>query len=125
MALRAINQRGKGMLIYLMQEGRGIGLANKIQAYHLQDQGLDTAQANEKLGFRVDHREYGEAAAALAFFGVHSLDLLTNNPGKISDLKRYGVRIARRIALTPKARKENKGYLEVKRRKLGHLLPRQ
>lgn len=121
-ALRQIAASGKGALVYLRQEGRGIGLANKIRAYALQDEGLDTVEANTCLGFVPDLRDYGVAAAMLRDKGVDVVRLLTNNPRKVSDLDRNGVRVTERIPLVEGERPENERYLRTKAEKLEHLL---
>ena len=120
LAMRRIAKSG-GMVIYLMQEGRGIGLGNKIKAYALQDRGYDTVEANLKLGFKEDERIYDIAADILNHFAPKSILLMTNNPDKIGQLRRLGIGVAGRIAHRPRARAENSEYLKVKRKKLGHL----
>jgi len=121
-ALRQIASAGTGALVYLRQEGRGIGLANKIRAYALQDEGLDTVEANTCLGFVPDLRDYGVAAAMLRDQGMSVVRLLTNNPRKVRDLDRNGVRVAERIPLVEGERPENERYLRTKAEKLEHLL---
>jgi len=122
-AMEEIDEAGLGVLLYMRQEGRGIGLANKPRAYNLQDRGADTVSANEMLGFRADERDYGIGAQILFDLGIRSMRLLTNNPNKRIGLESYGIRIVERvpIAVTPKP--ENLRYLRAKRDKLGHLLP--
>ena len=121
-ALRMIEKRGSGVLLYLRQEGRGIGLANKLRAYRLQERGLDTVEANIQLGFPADLRDYGIGAQILVDLGVRRIDLLTNNPRKIVGLEAYGLEIARRVPVEVKPNRHNKKYLSTKRDKLGHLL---
>lgn len=111
-----------GVLLYLQQEGRGIGLLNKIRAYHLQDGGLDTAEANEALGFPQDGRDYAPAATILAALDVKSIVLLTNNPRKVTGLERYGIKVVRREPLKTASNAHNERYLSTKRVKLGHFL---
>ena len=120
-AMRAVAKEG-GVLLYIRQEGRGIGLANKLRAYALQDRGLDTVQANEHLGFRPDERDYGVAAAMLADLGVRSVRLMTNNPAKISALEEAGIRVIERVPLEVRPTRTNRAYLRSKKEKLGHLL---
>jgi len=121
-ALRQIATAGKGALVYLRQEGRGIGLANKIRAYALQDEGLDTVEANTCLGFVPDLRDYGIAAAMLLDKGIDSVRLLTNNPRKLSDLDANGVKVVERLSIVAGERPENEKYLRTKAEKLEHLL---
>src|SRR5699024_12010434 len=121
-ALRLINEAESGILLYMRQEGRGIGLLNKLRAYHLQDEGLDTVKANEKLGFKADQRDYAVSAKMLKELGVKSVQLLTNNPKKLASLRKYGIDVVERIPLEIKARDENRRYLTTKAKKLGHLL---
>ena len=121
-ALRAIARKPRGVLLYLSQEGRGIGMANKIAAYHLQDRGLDTVAANELLGFPPDARDYRCAAAMLRSLGVSSVELMTNNPAKIRELQGNGIRVSRRIPLATRATAASRRYLRTKRVKMGHLL---
>jgi 3,4-dihydroxy 2-butanone 4-phosphate synthase / GTP cyclohydrolase II len=121
-AMRKVAEKGEGVVLYLSQEGRGIGLTNKIRAYALQDEGLDTVQANEKLGLPADMRDYSVGAQILADLGVRNIHLLTNNPRKISGIERYGLRILKRVPLETTPHNNNRGYLKVKKDKLGHLL---
>ena len=121
-ALRAIEANGSGVLLYMRQEGRGIGLINKLKAYVLQEQGLDTVDANIKLGFAPDLRDYGIGAQILKDLGVRSIRLLTNNPRKIAGLEGHGLSIAERVPLQVKANRTNRRYLHTKQEKLGHLL---
>ena len=120
-ALSQIGQHG-GVLLYMKQEGRGIGLANKVKAYALQDQGLDTVEANHQLGFTADQRDYGIAAQILQRLGVSRIRLLTNNPEKIASLERYGIEVVAREAIEMPPTRDNVSYLHTKREKLGHLL---
>jgi 3,4-dihydroxy 2-butanone 4-phosphate synthase/GTP cyclohydrolase II len=121
-ALRAIARRGRGVLLYLRQEGRGIGLAAKLKAYALQDRGLDTVEANVKLGYPPDLRDYGIGAQILADLGVRQIELLTNNPRKLIGLEAHGLAIARRVPIRVAPTRHNRRYLAAKRDKLGHLL---
>jgi len=121
-ALRQIDRAGKGVLVYLDQEGRGIGLVNKLKAYNLQDQGYDTAEANVKLGFKPDLRDYGIGAQILRNLGVKKMRLLTNNPKKIVGLEGYGLEVVERVPIETPPNARNRAYLVTKRDKLGHLL---
>jgi GTP cyclohydrolase II len=121
-ALRIIGEDGGGVLLYLRQEGRGIGLANKIRAYSLQDRGLDTVDANRRLGFADDERDYGHAAAMLKALGIDRVRLLTNNPDKVAGLEDAGIIVAERVAHQMPANPHNADYLETKRARSGHLL---
>jgi GTP cyclohydrolase II len=121
-ALRILGAAGGGVLLYLRQEGRGIGLANKIRAYSLQDRGLDTVDANRRLGFADDERDYGHAAAMLRALGIEEVRLLTNNPEKVEGLERAGIQVAERVAHQMPANPHNADYLATKRKRSGHLL---
>ena len=121
-SLKRIAQEESGVVLYLRQEGRGIGLMNKLRAYGLQDRGLDTVEANIKLGFPADLRDYGIGAQVLADLGVRKIDLLTNNPRKVVGLEAYGLEITSRVPVQVKANRHNRRYLSTKRDKLGHLL---
>ena len=122
LAMKAISEEGRGVFLYMRQEGRGIGLHNKIRAYALQDQGLDTVEANEALGFGSDLRDYGIGAQILADLGVHKLRLLTNNPRKVIGLEGYGLEVVETVPIICKPNPQNARYLETKRKKMGHLL---
>lgn len=122
LALNLIAEEGRGILIYEHQEGRGIGLLNKLRAYELQDEGLDTVEANVRLGFKADLRSYQMPAEILQYFGVRSVRLLSNNPDKIAALERNGVHVAERIPCIVTPHESSAGYLETKKRKMGHLL---
>ncbi len=119
-ALRRIDREGAGAVIYMRQEGRGIGLVNKIKAYRLQETGMDTVEANERLGFAPDLREYSLSAKIIEDLGIHSIRLLTNNPDKIEGLHEYGITIASREPITVPANEYNKEYLHTKELKMGH-----
>lgn len=118
-ALKMISEEG-GVVLYLRQEGRGIGLLNKIKAYALQDGGMDTVEANEKLGFKADARDYTVGVQILADLGIKRMKLITNNPKKIEGLEKYGIKIVERVPLITKPTTTNKKYLEAKKEKLGH-----
>lgn len=120
-ALRTIGQKG-GIVVYLRQEGRGIGLINKMKAYNLQDQGMNTAEANVHLGFEIDERDYGVAAGILRDLKVASVMLMTNNPEKLGGLKASGIEVVSRIPLEIKPHEENIDYLQTKQNLMGHLL---
>jgi len=121
-ALQMIDEAGKGVLVYLDQEGRGIGLVNKIRAYELQDQGLDTVEANERLGFKADQRDYGIGAQILSDLGVKTMRLLTNNPRKFVGLQGYGLSVSEAVPLEIPASDHTRRYLKTKKDKLGHKL---
>jgi 3,4-dihydroxy 2-butanone 4-phosphate synthase/GTP cyclohydrolase II len=121
-ALEMIGQAGQGVLLYLRQEGRGIGLVHKIMAYQLQDQGQDTVEANESLGFKADQRDYGIGAQILHELGLNQILLLTNNPRKFVGLGGYGLKIVDRLPIEIPASAESRRYLRTKKEKLGHLL---
>ena len=122
LALKRIAEEGRGVLLYMRQEGRGIGLVNKLKAYALQDSGLDTVEANEHLGFPADPRDYGIGAQILADLALHKIRLLTNNPRKIVGLEGYGLKVSERVPISVGATEHNREYLETKRDKLGHLI---
>ncbi len=123
MALAKIEHAGSGLLIYDPQEGRGIGLLNKLMAYQLQDQGADTVEANQRLGFGADERRYGSAVAILRHFGISAVRMLSNNPAKVDALESGGIRVVERVPCDPEDAGElARSYLRTKRDKLGHLL---
>ncbi len=122
LAIESIAREGRGLLIYEHQEGRGIGLLNKLRAYELQDEGADTVEANERLGFEADLRGYELPAAILRFFELDAVRLMSNNPEKIEALERAGVRVAERVPCIVEPVKSTEDYLRTKRDKLGHLL---
>ncbi|WP_136247148.1 GTP cyclohydrolase II [Halomonas borealis] len=121
-ALKRIAAEGRGVLLYLRQEGRGIGLLNKIRAYHLQDQGADTVEANERLGFAADLRRYDLCLPMLEALGIGSLRLMTNNPRKVDSLTQVGVEVSERVGLTTGLNPHNEHYLSTKAGKLGHMM---
>ena len=121
-AMEMVQKEGLGIILYMQQEGRGIGLANKLKAYALQDNGFDTVEANEELGFKADLRDYGVGAQILVALGVKKMKLMTNNPKKIIGLEGYGLEITGRVPIETEPRSENKAYLLTKCQKLGHLL---
>jgi len=121
-AMKQVAQAGRGVIVYMRQEGRGIGLAPKIKAYKLQEQGYDTVEANQKLGYGMDLREYGLGAQILADLGLKTIRLLTNNPKKVVGLEGYGLKITEQVAIKVKPNPHNEKYLKTKREKLGHLL---
>ncbi|MDA8173112.1 MAG: bifunctional 3,4-dihydroxy-2-butanone-4-phosphate synthase/GTP cyclohydrolase II [Nitrospiraceae bacterium] len=121
-AMRIIEKEGKGVILYMRQEGRGIGLVNKLQAYELQEKGLDTVEANLKLGFKADLRDYGVGAQILVDLGIKKMRLLTNNPKKIVGLEGYGLQVMERVPIESKPHDKNVIYLQTKKNKLGHLL---
>lgn len=124
-ALRAVSEAGRGVVLYLRQEGRGIGLINKIRAYNLQDQGADTVEANEQLGFGADLREYGMCQPMLEHLNIRSIRLMTNNPRKVKALSEAGVAITERVSIEVGRNPHNNGYLNTKASKLGHFLSHQ
>ncbi len=123
MALRSIEEAGKGVVVYIAQEGRGIGLANKLRAYELQDKGMDTVEANRALGFKADLRDYGIGAQVLADLGLRRLRLMTNNPAKVAGLTGYGLEIVEHVPIVAPPCEARQKYLETKKEKMGHMLP--
>ena len=121
-AMKLIEKQGKGVILYMHQEGRGIGLANKLRAYALQDKGMDTVEANEKLGFKADLREYGIGAQILLDIGVKKMRLMTNNPKKIVGLEGYGLEVVERVPIEVVPHKFNVDYLRIKKEKMGHMI---
>jgi GTP cyclohydrolase II len=122
LSLSRIAASPSGILLYLPQEGRGIGLMNKLRAYELQDRGMDTVEANEKLGFAADSRDYGFSAAALRLLGVRRVRLLSNNPDKVQQLESAGILVVERVPCRPQTSHVSRAYMETKRTKMGHLL---
>jgi GTP cyclohydrolase II len=122
LSLRKIGAARAGVLLYLPQEGRGIGLMNKLRAYELQDGGMDTVEANQHLGFAADSRDYGFSAAALRALGVQRVRLLSNNPDKVNQLEEHGIKVVERVPCQPRGTEAARGYLLTKSTKLGHLL---
>jgi GTP cyclohydrolase II len=125
LALSMIASAGAGLLIYEQQEGRGIGLMAKLQAYELQDRGLDTVQANEQLGFRPDHREFALPSAILRALGISSVRLLSNNPDKVAALEKAGIRVVERVPCEVESHSQSEQYLRTKKEKLGHLFSKR
>jgi 3,4-dihydroxy 2-butanone 4-phosphate synthase/GTP cyclohydrolase II len=123
-AMAAVAAKGRGVIVYLRQEGRGIGLLNKLKAYELQDQGLDTVEANEALGFAADERDYGIGAQILHDLGLHKVAILTNNPKKLAGLSGFGIEIVDQLPIEVAPNDNNRGYLKTKKEKMGHLLKR-
>ena len=121
-AMRMIEREGRGAILYMRQEGRGIGLQNKLRTYHLQENGLDTVEANVRLGFAPDLREYGEGAQILEDLGIRQIRLLTNNPCKVKGLAGYGIEITERVPIVVPANEHDKYYLETKKERMGHLI---
>jgi GTP cyclohydrolase II len=122
MALRETVRARCGIVLYLPQEGRGIGLMNKLKAYELQDRGMDTVEANRELGFDADHRDYKFCAEALKLMGVKKVRLLSNNPDKVHQLERGGIRVVERVPCRPRTSQHSHSYLKTKKEKLGHIL---
>ncbi len=122
MAMKRIAEEGRGVVLYMRQEGRGIGIHNKIKAYALQDKGMDTVEANVELGFKPDQRDYGIGAQILADLGIRKMRLMTNNPKKMSGLESYGLTITEQLPITTQPNPHNRRYLKTKQKKLGHLL---
>jgi 3,4-dihydroxy 2-butanone 4-phosphate synthase/GTP cyclohydrolase II len=121
-AMQMVEEEGKGVIVYMRQEGRGIGLVNKIKAYALQEEGQDTVEANIALGFKPDLRDYGIGAQILVDLGVHKMRLMTNNPKKIVGLQGYGIEIAKRVPIEISPNVNNITYMRTKQKKMGHLL---
>src|SRR6202451_1690523 len=124
LSLRELNQASSGILLYLPQEGRGIGLMNKLRAYELQDGGMDTVEANQELGFAADARDYDFSAQILKRLGAKKIRLLSNNPEKVRQLEKAGIRVVERVPCQPRVSKTSRSYLRTKKKKMGHLLDR-
>src|SRR3984885_13460803 len=124
LSLKKISQAPSGVLVYLPQEGRGIGLMNKLRAYELQDGGMDTVEANQELGFAADARDYDFSAQILKRLGARKIRLLSNNPDKVSQLEKNGVRVVERVPCQPRGSHESRAYLQTKKKKMGHILDR-
>jgi 3,4-dihydroxy 2-butanone 4-phosphate synthase/GTP cyclohydrolase II len=120
--MEMIGREGKGVILYMRQEGRGIGLPSKLQAYELQDKGLDTVEANLQLGFKADLRDYGIGAQILVDLGIKKMRLITNNPKKIIGLDGYHLKVVERVSIETKPNEKNLLYLKTKKKKMGHLL---
>ena len=121
-SLAQIAKKGCGIIFYLQQEGRGIGLSNKIRAYKLQDDGLDTVEANHHLGFNEDERDYEIVSAMADYLEINTIDLMTNNPKKIDAIQKFGLKVNKRISIKSESNDHNKNYLNTKAKKLGHLM---
>jgi 3,4-dihydroxy 2-butanone 4-phosphate synthase/GTP cyclohydrolase II len=121
-ALKMVSENGSGVVLYMSQEGRGIGIENKLKAYKLQESGMDTVQANQALGFSADLRDYGVGAQILCHLGIKNIRLMTNNPRKIVGLEGYGLSVVERVSIQTKTQKFNQSYLDTKKSKLGHML---
>ena len=122
LSLKKIGQASSGILLYLPQEGRGIGLMNKLRAYELQDGGMDTVEANQELGFAADARDYDFSAQILKQLGARNIRLLSNNPEKVRQLEQAGIRVVERVPCQPRVSKTSRAYLQTKKKKMGHIL---